>query len=553
MNNINDVQAALIALRESYLSQLSHKVSEINSLWTTLSAGEAEEGLARTLLRHIHSLAGSGASFGFVAVSERAHELELFFSPFVKLERSLDGAETGEFLRLLSALDACVREILAREASANEVNTPTKNDLARKTHHEGLLTIFLVDDDHLFALNVASQLEQYGYHVRIFQAPEELLLAVQENPPAAILMDMELPGTNGAAIIASLNRDVHAAIPVVFISGHSDLDSRLAAVRASGDAYLTKPLNMVLLVDKLDRLTQRVVNEPYHMLVVGDNPVVMNDVATVLRTAGMSVITLDRPENTMSCIAQHAPELLLMNVSMGFCSGIEMARVIRQSDQYVDLPIVFIASPDEEHLEQEGIRSGADDFLIMPVADGHLYSTLRSRADRYRMMRRVLEQDGLTGLFNRSRLTASLIQELNRAKRYGGEFCFALLDVDHFKYVNDTYGHPVGDSVLQSLARILKQRVRKTDIVGRYGGEEFGIVFLNTNIRDARSMLDQIREEFSNLVHVIPEGMFQVTFSAGIADFPAFLEVKELYDEADKSLYKAKQSGRNLIVLAGKE
>jgi diguanylate cyclase (GGDEF)-like protein len=125
-----------------------------------------------------------------------------------------------------------------------------------------------------------------------------------------------------------------------------------------------------------------------------------------------------------------------------------------------------------------------------------------------------------------------------------------MIDIDHFKQVNDTYGHPVGDRVIKSLSRLLKQRLRETDVVGRYGGEEFAVIMSNTDGDAAMKVLDEMRAAFSCLQHLADGKEFFATFSCGIADVALFSDAIKLGDSADKALYEAKHAGRNRVVLA---
>ena len=125
-----------------------------------------------------------------------------------------------------------------------------------------------------------------------------------------------------------------------------------------------------------------------------------------------------------------------------------------------------------------------------------------------------------------------------------------MIDLDHFKLVNDEHGHMTGDRVLKSLSRLLQDRLRRTDIIGRYGGEEFAVILLNTDVENAHQIMDKIRESFSQIRQISSESDFYVTFSCGIAAFPQIKNASELNAAADQALYKAKETGRNRIVNA---
>ncbi|MCA1754315.1 MAG: GGDEF domain-containing protein, partial [Spirochaeta sp.] len=174
------------------------------------------------------------------------------------------------------------------------------------------------------------------------------------------------------------------------------------------------------------------------------------------------------------------------------------------------------------------------------------------RAERTRSMRYFMERDSLTGLLNHSNLKGSLGLELQRANRIGREMSFAMIDLDHFKKVNDLYGHYSGDRVLKSLARLLQQRLGKTDVIGRYGGEEFAVILFDVGMDQAQRLLDDIRESFSLIRHRAGEEEFSVTFSCGIAGFPTYADALSIAEAADAALYLAKEGGRNKVVLAQK-
>ena len=161
----------------------------------------------------------------------------------------------------------------------------------------------------------------------------------------------------------------------------------------------------------------------------------------------------------------------------------------------------------------------------------------------------VRGRDSLTGLFNHTHTLYLLEQEIVRARQKDQPLCFAMIDLDYFKKVNDTFGHPIGDRILRSLSMFLKQRLRKTDHIGRYGGEEFALILPNTRPGDARNVVNEIRERFSELLQEAGDRQFKVTFSCGLAAWQGESS-QSLCERADRALYVSKAHGRNCVTLA---
>jgi diguanylate cyclase (GGDEF)-like protein len=173
------------------------------------------------------------------------------------------------------------------------------------------------------------------------------------------------------------------------------------------------------------------------------------------------------------------------------------------------------------------------------------------RARLFDRTERLATTDGLTGLTNHRTMQERLEDQLAQAQRYGKRVSFLLCDVDHFKSVNDTYGHPVGDEVLRAVARTLQKEARNTDVVARYGGEEFAIVMPETDTGGATVIAERIRDRVARLVHQTPQGPLRITISLGTATFPDDARTKaELIERTDGCLYHAKRHGRNQSVAA---
>jgi diguanylate cyclase (GGDEF)-like protein len=159
-------------------------------------------------------------------------------------------------------------------------------------------------------------------------------------------------------------------------------------------------------------------------------------------------------------------------------------------------------------------------------------------------------RDGLTGLLNHTRFKEQINIEITRARRLQQPLSLAMIDIDHFKHVNDTYGHPAGDRVLRLLSRFLERRLRCTDVCGRFGGEEFGVLLTGADAEQAAKVMDALREDFSQLEQTAEQQAFHVTFSCGIADLTAATDATQIIRQADRALYRAKHGGRNQVRIA---
>jgi diguanylate cyclase (GGDEF)-like protein len=325
----------------------------------------------------------------------------------------------------------------------------------------------------------------------------------------------------------------------------------LKTIRAGGVAFLQKPVNLVSLIDKLDELNIQYESDPYRVLIVEDQATVASYYQMVLKMSGMATDVVLDPMKVLQQMAEFHPDLILMDLYMPGIDGIELAKLIRQIDEYVSTPIVFLSSEEDFSKHIEALNLGGDDFLTKPIKATHLVALVKSRLERLRILRSYMVRDSLTGLLNHTSFRGQLMQEINRAKRQNARLAFAMLDIDQFKQINDTYGHPVGDTVLKSLSRLLRQRLRKSDIVGRYGGEEFVALLLDVDAANTIQIMDEVRSHFSEIRHFSPaRGLFTTTFSCGIATFPEFDNANLLIDAADQALYAAKAAGRNRVVLA---
>ena len=250
----------------------------------------------------------------------------------------------------------------------------------------------------------------------------------------------------------------------------------------------------------------------------------------------------------MDAILDFGPEVILLDLYLPEIRGDELAQVIRQQAALQSIPIIFLSAERDEMRQVEAMRRGGDDFLTKPVDLDTLVSSVRIRAERYRLLRGSMQRDGLTGLLNHRHAKEALETELQRAARANAPISVAMVDIDHFKAVNDTWGHPVGDRVIRSLSRILTQRLRRSDVIGRYGGEEFLVVMPDTPVGQAARVLDELRTSFGSVVHLAGDETFRSTVSCGVVEARTAERESDVLARADTALYHAKERGRDQVV-----
>lgn len=318
------------------------------------------------------------------------------------------------------------------------------------------------------------------------------------------------------------------------------------------EGYFLKPLEVPKLVNRMMRIIEQLQPPPQRVLIVDDDTVLAERYRLVLRGAGMDATILNSAESLIETLASFRPELVLMDLYMPDYTGQDLAALIRQYDCWVSLPIVYLSAETDFDLQIAAMGRGADDFLTKPVSDTQLIAAVRARIARGRQLDEQITKDGLTGLLKHTSIKEAAAVAVAHTRRTGRPVTLAMIDIDHFKLVNDSYGHATGDVVIATLAMLLRQRLRQSDIIGRYGGEEFVAVLTECDATAAYQRIDAIRQHFS-AVRITHEGQeFCCNLSAGIAcvvDHPDSSSA-DLLIAADEALYIAKRNGRNQVQIA---
>lgn len=405
--------------------------------------------------------------------------------------------------------------------------------------------IWLISESaHPWVAGLVNQLTYFGYLVSRFGWASP----IPEEPSALVVLF--LPANDyRAGEIAHIERirGKHPASQLFCLGVSEELGSMVTLLRAGADLTIPAGQQTTTVLSHVLDLIQSQDKEPYRVLVVEDSPTAIAAISRTLSRHDIDNRAVSNPEKLLEAVWRYRPDLVLMDMHMPHCTGVEATRVLRQLPACQALPVVYLSSETDMGMQVAALRLGGDQFITKPFNPVLLTTIVKTKIERYREMQRSSRHDGLTGLLNHTASKMRLAQIVKSMDKERDRLSVAMLDIDHFKAINDMHGHPVGDQVIRNLAWLLKGRLRNSDIIGRYGGEEFMVVLRGIAIKDALPVLDQIRIDFANLPHTHAGGSLTATFSCGLAGFPDYPADQELIDAADNALLKAKTNGRNRI------
>lgn len=544
----------LAKLSNSFAQNLPGRLQELADAMHQCQIEQPDRSKLETLHRQLHTLAGSAGTFGFVALGQACARLEGHLGDLMDLNQWPVPGLAPLMAEIEALLHWAVQDPLLpptpvsdRFVPALEVDQAGRYD-SLPTHQEILDSrmLYLACDQEDPSL--LAQLKAFGYRVQVFVSAAQLAAAFALRIPAAMLIDKDT--LDGIRDLMQLPYDLSRQVPTVFLSANGLFSNRLAAVLANADGFFVKPVDIVQLNERIKQLIWRDEKPPYRVLIVDDDAFITDFYSAILRCVGMEVNVLHEPTQIFEAMAEYQPELLLIDLYMPVCSGVNLAKIIRQERMYLNVPIVFLSTESNIGKQLDAVQSGADDFLTKPMSATHLVTSLTNRIERYRALHDLVLRDGLTGLYNHSSIIEQTTLERERARRHNKPLALAMLDLDFFKRVNDTHGHVVGDNVIRSLAQLLQQVLRRVDVIGRYGGEEFAVLFPETSAAAALVALEKARAGFAQIRQQGGAGeaaSFNVTFSAGIVELKQQANAQDLFEQADRALYAAKNAGRNCI------
>lgn len=387
------------------------------------------------------------------------------------------------------------------------------------------------------------------------KTPEKAFEIICKHDIDIIITGLEFQDVRGEAFIKSLIQKKHRTTPVIVLSATEDDAIKNRLFELGVTEYLTKDKFIDYLLRYIEKLKMEDVVahqlKALKIAVLDDNETHLAQMKKYLEEFNIHQVDYYIHPQALMASKKHY-NIYVVDLVLPDISGDEVISYIRSKDEYA--VILAVSSLDSISVMTDVLASGADDYITKPVtqnlfiarlkANVRTYSLMEELKDKNMRLEHMIKEDGLTGLFNHKSIMEILDKEIERAHRYTTPLSIIMFDLDKFKRVNDTYGHHIGDEVLQKIGAFLKARSRDFDVAGRYGGEEFVIILPETDKRGAILYANRLREEIAELT--FSESDLAVTISGGIAVYTDQNAI-ELVREADHFLYAAKANGRNRI------
>jgi diguanylate cyclase (GGDEF)-like protein len=535
-------QSGISEVWDRFQSRITEQIEIIDQAVATLdSPPKKHADLLSAAVNESHTLTGALATFGFNQGSLLSRQIE-------RVLREHLACKPIE-VKHLQSLVVDLRQEISQESSKGTSLAVQPSNLFQVQDDRPLLLV--IDRDRQLIENLAVESSSWGIRV---ESATSLAIAkdkIYQQAPNAVLLDLSVSDstTESLALLSELSQRL-PPLPVLVFSAQDNLAERLEVAQLGGRTFLRKPTPPAQVMDTVAQVLKRMESSTARVLAVDDDPKVLAILRTLLEPWGLKLATLSDPQQFWETLESYVPDMLILDVEMPHLSGIELCQIVRNDSRWSSLPIVFLTAHTDPQVVNTVFAMGADDFVNKPIIGPELVTRIINRLDRIKLLKRMAEIDPLTKVYNRHKSTQTLDEYLHLAQRNQQSVCFAILDLDCFKQVNDLYGHATGDSVLCYMGQLLNRSLRSEDTVARWGGEEFVVGMYGMSKQEGVQRLNVVLSMLHQEKFAAPDGrQFQVTFSGGVAQYPKDgADLQALYHAADIALYEAKKAGRDRIL-----
>ncbi len=539
------LKAKIAELSQQYRSRLPQQFSQIVDIFQKLQERWNSYG-NHELVSRLHVMKGSGGTFGLPQISDAATDLLQILQQEVSDAASFASAQV-KLQQAMKQLERAIALSTAQVGPDHSVPTATTSEKAALIDR-----VLLLEDSDSHGYVLQTNLSEFGFAVDWVKTFKEAEQYLATQTPVIAIIDLNLPDGSRQQVFELVNGLHRRGSKAVIMTSENNFEVRMQAVRHQAAAFFNKPPKINELVAKIRHLLDMENARPYRILMVDDQQPVLSYYQALLEQDGFEFRGVMHPADLLTALDAYNPDLFILDYHLPDYNGAELARLLRQIPEYEAVPILFMTAEQSALIKDDLVELGSDDVIPKNISSDSLLAQLNARVRRGRQLRQLMKQDSLTRLHNHGYIQELAQQLFVMAGRKQQSCSLIMLDIDEFKSVNDRFGHAVGDRVIVSLSQLLQQRLRKSDAIGRYGGEEFLVLMPDTEPAAALQVMQQILTQFGQIAFSEAKQMFSVTFSAGVAGSNDFSSAQAALDAADKTLYLAKTTGRNRVLLAEK-
>jgi diguanylate cyclase (GGDEF)-like protein len=529
----DELKTNLDKLQNQYQEKLPLKIDELHQAWEQLKLSWDKDAINK-FFRIIHNFSETSEIYGHQKLTAQLNKLQ------DAIHSLQPGSQvTDQDKSLIESLFLQIKNIALEPYSAIVIST------LEKRHQAVLKTIYIFDANETWAKSLATQLSLYGYEVKTFILLRSLVELKDISDSSALIINVSLLDES---LKAHIDKMTHRGIPIIYTSEGSEFNLRLRAVQNGGNKYFVKPFAVEELVIQLNNIYDTE-NAVYNILIIESEEDVASYFELLFRQAGMVAYILNDISKLDNVLHEFKPDVILTNVFLKECEGVELASIIHQQSFYENIPIIILSS--EETIEQKIniLRSGASHYISQSTNPDLLIAFIKNMAYRYKRLSMSELKDNLTGVLTQSHMVKLLDTRFKAAIRTQTSLSVGLIDLDNINKINSSFGHAAGDHVLKSLCLMLSNRLRPTDVIGRYGDHKIMIVLPNTMISSAQTLLEEMQAKFVGINYQWQNQIYNSSFSAGLASAEKFQSIADLLHAINESLEKTKKNSANKLTV----
>jgi len=528
--------------------ELSTKVEILQQLWEKLCFVNWSSNAFQSMRQHIAGLVIQCKAFGNQDAASTATNFVSYLDKIIESGQVPDETQRYQISQLIFVLKSSIliNHDNLNNNSKEATQQSNENNTFSKLDNRNDKLIYIVDDDEVLAEYISLQLASSGYLIQLFNNPEEMLLDLEIEKPAAILMDVVFPDSQYSGIDAAKIVTEHTdyIVPVMLMSGRTDMSARIQAIRVGSAAYFTKPIDVTAVINKLDEILLHNDNEPSKVLVVSDDAGLSAYCADVLKLEGINSIIVVEPLKIIQYIRSFSPDLVLMDVELNSCKGTELSAVIRQEPDLKYLPVVYLSSEVEPGKLQSTLSQLGDEYLTKPIDEEEMVCVVRRNIERIKRLaigsvvnKKIDPEVGLVNLKNfMADVDVAVLSCVNDDKKKS----VLWLRFDQLEKIYREVGAGYSNSIIRQISYAIRSCLSENDHITKFNDSVFAILTIPREPAVTRELANSICEKINSLSIKITNRSFNLNCNIGISHVhPLIHSSKKLLAEAENACFHA--------------